>query len=79
MYSDFMVSSLAYTDDIILLSENKDGLQKQINMLKKWCHKWTKNINTGKTKVMHFCSNRQMPCTKCKFRINEQELEIVEK
>ena len=28
MYSDFMVSSLAYTDDIILLSNSKDGLQK---------------------------------------------------
>ena len=78
MYSDFMVSSLAYTDDIILLSDSEDGLKKQIDKLEKWCLKWMLNINTGKTKVMHFHSNRQMPCTKYKFKINGQELEIVE-
>ena len=37
------------------------------------------NINTEKTKATHFRSNRQMPCTKHKFKINEQKLEIVEK
>ena len=78
MYSDFMVSSLAYADDIILLSDSEEGPQKQVQTLEKWCHKWTQNINTGKTKVMHFCSNRQTPRTKHKFVINGQELEVVE-
>ena len=36
------------------------------------------NINTGKTKVMHFHKSRQMPCTRYKFVINGQELEIVD-
>ena len=78
MYSDLMISSLAYAYDIILLSESEVGLQKQIQTLEKWCHKWTLNINTGKTKVMHFRNNRQTPRTKHRFIINEQELEVVE-
>ena len=77
MYSDFMVSSLAYADNIILLSDSEEGLQKQIQKLEKWCHKWMLNINMGKTKVMHFHSNRQTPCIKHKFVINGQELEVV--
>ena len=77
MYSDFVVSSLAYADDIILLSDSEEGLQKQIQTLEKWCHKWMLNINMGKTKVMHFCSNRQTPHTKHRFVINGQELEVV--
>ena len=48
-YSDKKISSLAYADDIILLSDSKAGLQKQINTLERWCHKWTLNINTSKT------------------------------
>ena len=31
MYSDFMLSSLAYADNIILLSDSEEGLQKQID------------------------------------------------
>ena len=78
MYSDLMISPLDYADNIILLSESEVGLQKQIQTLEKRCHKWTLNINTGKTKVMHFRSNRQTPHTKHRFVINEQELEVVE-
>ena len=77
MYSNFMVSLLAYADDIILLSDSEEDLQKQIQTLEKWCHKWTLNITMGKTKVMHFRSNRQTPHTKYRFVINGQELEVV--
>ena len=38
-YSDFKISSLTYADDIILLSDGETGLQKQISMLERWCHK----------------------------------------
>ena len=51
MYSNFMVSSLVYADDIIVLSDSEEGLQKQIQTLEKWCQKWMLNINMGKTKA----------------------------
>ena len=37
------------------------------------------NINTSKMKVIHFHNNRQIPCTRYRFRISDQDLEIIEK
>ena len=78
-YSGFKISSLAYADDKKLLSNSETGLQKQISTLERWYHKWTLNINTSKTKVMHFNNNRQILCTRYRLRINDQDLETVKK
>ena len=48
------VNILIYADDLIILSESKDGLQKQIDKLENYCTKWRLQINNKKTKVMIF-------------------------
>ena len=44
---------LAYADDIVLVAKTADELQKLLNIVNVWCHKWSVLINTNKTKVMH--------------------------
>ena len=49
-----LVCVLAYADDLVLVAENEMDLQKLLDTLYNWCHKWRLCINTEKTKVMHF-------------------------
>ena len=52
--NDEQISCLMYADDIILLSESKEGLNKCLNNLSIYNRKWCLNINKRKTKVMTF-------------------------
>ena len=42
------INLLMYADDLILLSESKEGLQQQINKLSEYCAKWKLEVNTKK-------------------------------
>ena len=42
------MSLLLYADDIVLMSESEDNLQKMINCLQEWCYKWTLMVNIEK-------------------------------
>ena len=46
--------SFVYADDIAILSETEDGLQKMLDKLNDWCCKWRIIVNETKTKVLHF-------------------------
>ena len=48
------ISSLLYTDDIVLLSNTAEGLQNALNKLGKFCETLNLKINISKTKVMVF-------------------------
>ena len=43
-----------WADDIILMSETKEGLQQCMNNLYNYCNQWKLVINFKKTKVMIF-------------------------
>jgi hypothetical protein len=43
-----------YADDVVLLSETKEGLQNSLNRLARFCQVWGMDINTSKTKIMIF-------------------------
>ena len=45
---DLTVNSLLYADDIILLSNSEDGLQKSLDCLYDFCAKWKLNVNHEK-------------------------------
>ena len=51
------VSMLCYADDIVLISDPAVKLQTMLDTLNEWCNTWKMDINTDKTKVMHFRSN----------------------
>ncbi len=70
------VSVLAYADDLILTAENELDLQKLLDILCEWCHKWRLVINTDKTKVLHF-RKKNTPKTGSNFKVNDVDLEIV--
>jgi exonuclease III len=48
------VNCLMYADDLVLLSESKEGLQHSLNRLETYCTKWGLTVNLSKTKVIVF-------------------------
>ena len=46
---------ILYADDTVILSENKDGLQKALDIFESYCEIWKLQVNVNKTKVMMFC------------------------
>ena len=73
-----MVSVLLYADDIVLISETEESLQKQLNTVHSWCQKWQLSINCSKTQVIHF---RKMTGqeTNFEFRMGDKCIENVKK
>ncbi len=51
---DLVISVLAYADDIVLLADTPENLQKLIDIVQCWCKKWRLIINPSKSKVVHF-------------------------
>ena len=44
---------LLYADDIVLLSENEEGLQKMLDKVYEWSKKWRIKFNANKSNVLH--------------------------
>lgn len=75
---DFQITCLAYADDIVLLSETEEGLQKLLTHFHKWCCKWRLSINAQKSQIMHFRKSRKN-VTKFVFKIGKEVLKITDK
>ena len=69
------INVLMYADDLILLSESKEGLQRQIDKLCEYCKKWKLSINFNKTKSMVF--NRGNRLIEADFYVNNLLIENV--
>jgi hypothetical protein len=64
-----------YADDLVLMSESAQGLQKCIENLGTYCSQWKLEINIKKTKIMTF--NKQgKSIKKVKYTHNGVEIEI---
>ena len=51
------VSILLYADDIVLLSQSREGLQNCLNTMYDYCSLWKLHVNADKSKVIVFNSN----------------------
>ena len=51
---DVDLNCLMWADDIVIMSESKEGLQQCIYNLQNYCIEWKLDINLKKTKVMIF-------------------------
>ena len=69
------LNALMYADDLILLSQSKEDLQKKVDILEAYCNKWKLNINEKKSKVMVF--NRGNKLIKTDIKVNNTALENV--
>jgi hypothetical protein len=48
----FFIGSLLFADDLLVISESKEGLQNSINKLSDFCDNWQLTVNVKKTKTM---------------------------
>ena len=62
-----------YADDLLILSETKDGLTECLQRLNRYSHKWKMSISTKKTKIMIFNKSDRM--IRLKIRIGELTIE----
>jgi hypothetical protein len=46
------VGSLAFADDLLIISESKEGHQHIVNKLNMFCDNWQLTLNVKKTKTM---------------------------
>ena len=51
------LGSLLFADDLLLVSESKEGLQNSLNKLSDYCDKWQLPVNCTKTKAMVISKN----------------------
>ena len=68
--ANLIVSVLAFADDIVLLAENAEDLQKLITLVNRWSFKWRFIINPEKSQVVHY---RNAPKARTKFEFKLQE------
>jgi hypothetical protein len=69
------VDCLMYADDVVLLSQSKEGLQSLLNGLSTYCKKWKLEVNLAKTKVLIFNKNCRLLCDK--FTLDDNSIECV--
>ena len=53
---------LAYADDLVLLGNSEQELQKLLDSMGEWCKRWRVLINVHKTKVVHFHKKSVSEC-----------------
>lgn len=68
------VTHLLWADDLVILSETPDGLQKALNELAVYCKNWHINVNVNKSNVM--VTQKGTKHLNGKFYLNGKELEI---
>ena len=67
---NLIVSVLAFADDIVLLAENAEDLQRLIYLVHKWSTKWRFIINPEKSQIVHY---RNAPKAQTKFIFKTHE------
>ena len=50
------LNMLLYADDLALIADSDENLQKLLEVLYQWCEDNDMSINSDKTKVIHFCN-----------------------
>ena len=51
---EIVMTALLFADDMVIFSKTKDGLQKGLDALKKYCDMWGLEVNKEKTKCVAF-------------------------
>ena len=71
---DAKIRCLLYADDIVLMSDTQNGLQKSLQLLETYCNKWQLVVNVKKTKIIIF--HKKFKCYPVFFLYNKR-LEVV--
>eukprot|EP00245_Coleochaete_scutata_P010377 TRINITY_DN3619_c0_g1_i11.p1 TRINITY_DN3619_c0_g1~~TRINITY_DN3619_c0_g1_i11.p1 ORF type:complete len:1206 (-),score=200.47 TRINITY_DN3619_c0_g1_i11:736-4353(-) len=70
---------LMFADDVVLMSNKREGLQKALDGLSVYCDCWKLRVNLEKTKVVAFGASLKRELRDSPFLYKGVEVEIVEK
>ena len=73
--NDEKIPCLLYADDLVLISDSKEGLQKRLDTLCTFCKDWCMEINVKKTKIIIF--NRSGRLLNENFNVGNNSIECV--
>ena len=68
------VCCLLYADDLMLLSDSEDNMQRMLDHVSNWCNKWRLRVNYTKSAVMHF-RNKGKRRSEYAFHIGNKTIE----
>ena len=68
--TSLIVSVLAFADDIVLLAESAEDLQKLVDVVHRWSSKWRFIINPEKSQIVHY-RNAPKARTNFEFKIHD--------
>ena len=78
MLESHSLNCLMYVDDLLVLSSSPEGLQKSINVSKKYPEEWKLKVNTKKSNIIIFSGNGQTENNE-NFQYGLETLPIVDK
>ena len=73
--SNKTIKCLLYADDLVLISDSKQRLQKQLDISDIYCKDWCLTVNINKTKIIIF--NKTGCLIKDNFILDGQEIECI--
>ena len=73
--SNKTIGCLLFGDDLVLISDSKQGLQKQLDILDTYCKDWCLTVNINKTKIIIF--NKTGRLIKDNFILDGQEIDCI--
>lgn len=76
MVDDINIRVLLYADDIVILAEDKDVLQRMIYNLEDYCVKWNLIVNLAKSKIMVFRNGGRLSAQE-RWTLNNEQIEVV--
>ena len=71
-----ILTILAYADDLVILTDTEDKMQKLLDTLTLWCSRWRLSINNTKSGVVHFRRSR-VKQTQYKFKLANKQVEVL--
>ena len=74
--NNWKVSSLSFADDLVLLSESRNGLINSLVKLENYCNEWGMKINPTKTKVLIFNKPFSKNIQKLTFTIDGEPIAV---
>lgn len=73
---DMNIRVLLYADDIVMLADDVNVLQKMSNRLEEYCHTWGMEVNLTKSEIMIFRNGGRIS-SKEKWKFNGEAVKIV--
>jgi hypothetical protein len=71
---ELRVTVLLFADDMVLLAESEEELEKMVGKVKEYCEEWRLQVNVSKTKVMVVSKDGEKVAS---VRYRDEELECV--